>query len=661
MSGKKNQRRKESKRQERRHQAAKPSASRVWIVPFVVLAVGLVPILIVSGVFDQSPEEAAITPLPASAPPALAESGVIPQFDKQSWDEIDDPSADGWETEVLHDKVKKQLKVLGSILIGEKQPSSESLAKLLDPNFACTELRPEQLTTAYQEGGVVVRRGEFDSQQAAARSTTHRGVDGLSAAISDFADALGQASEARFEFKVVRVDPTEDDLLHTQQLLELSARTPTGMIEQHATWDADWVLASGKLPQLKTIRISKFEETRTEQDSGPLFADCTESVLSRNNCYPNQILRGLNHWLARIPYRSLLSMFAAPGIAVADVNGDGLEDVYLCQQSSIPNRLFLQQPDGSARDVSAEWGVDWINDTRSALFVDLDNDGDQDLAVAVPGSVVLAENLENRRFRIRVALPAGEDPSSLCAFDYELDGRLDIYVCAYYPNQLLTSSAQASPSIARAESVFHDANDSAPNTMYRNAIEPGSTWEFIDVTEQVGLDENNRRWSLAAASEDYDNDGDPDLYVANDYGRDNLYRNDLGEDGRRTFVDVGLEAQVEQAGNGMGITWADYNLDGWMDAYVSNMWSSAGNRVATRPQFMSHAAEDTRERVRHFAVGNTLLRNQGGGVFDDRSLAAGVNRGRWAWGNQFFDLNNDGWDDLIVANGYITTDDTSDL
>jgi len=178
----------------------------------------------------------------------------------------------------------------------------------------------------------------------------------------------------------------------------------------------------------------------------------------------------------------------------------------------------------------------------------------------------------------------------------------------------------------------------------------------------LGLDVNNRRFSFAASWEDYDNDGDPDLYVANDYGRNNLYRNDRGEEGRHQFVDVAAEAGVEDISAGMAVSWGDYDADGWMDLYVSNMWSSAGNRVAYQRQFQSGAEAETLAAMQRHARGNSLFRNLGNGTFEDVSVSQGVTLGRWAWGSRFVDLNSDGWEDLVVANGFITQpDDTGDL
>ena len=199
---------------------------------------------------------------------------------------------------------------------------------------------------------------------------------------------------------------------------------------------------------------------------------------------------------------------------------------------------------------------------------------------------------------------------------------------------------------------YHDANNGSPNVLFRNE----GRFRFVDVTKRSGLDQNNRRYSFAAAWEDYDNDGDLDIYVANDFGRNNLYRNDGGR-----FKDVAVETGVEDVGAGMSVSWGDYDRDGRPDLYVGNMFSAAGNRIVFQSQFAAGHSDEDVALLRRTARGNTLLANSGEGRFLDRSELAGVTEGYWAWSSNFADLNNDGWLDLVVANGFLSGEVPGDL
>jgi hypothetical protein len=580
------------------------------------------------------------------AQPAMVEVGIaeVPIGKVVDWEsEVDNPKADGWESEVFVAEAKAQLKKLGEFLAASELADARAIAKFVVEPSSFERVDPVR-QRVYERAGIVVDRGTSNTES-------------LPAPIP------AGAKERRTEFKIFKVLPGEDGF-STHQYVALSWKTGEEIVEQHATWVIDWQRESnGTLPIIKKLVVGDFEQVTTKLAGGrAMFSDCTESVLGANPSYREQLLYGLNHWHERLPSLKILNGFGTPGLALGDVNGDGLDDLYLCQYPGLPNRLFLQNPDGTLRDASAEWAVDWLEDSRSALIVDLDNDGDRDLALSILGHVVLASNRENRRFEIELVLPVSESTASLAAADYDRDGRLDLYVCGYAPE---TTSPQAAPAAGGSGSdrfVFHDANDSVANFLFRNETTDAGAWKFTDVTVESGLDVNNRRWSFAATWEDYDNDGDPDLYVANDYGRNNLFRNDTRGEGGPKFVDVAAAAGAEDSASGMSVSWGDYDRDGFLDLYVANMFSAAGSRITSQSKFKPDLPGDLRRRYQHFARGNTLLRNLGDAGFEDVSVAAGVTLGRWAWGSNFVDLNNDGWEDLVVANGNLTADDdTGDL
>ena len=142
----------------------------------------------------------------------------------------------------------------------------------------------------------------------------------------------------------------------------------------------------------------------------------------------------------------------------------------------------------------------------------------------------------------------------------------------------------------------------------------------------------------------------------NDFGRNSLYRNDGG-----VFKDVAREVGVEDMAGGMSASWGDADGDGRMDLYVGNMFSAAGNRVTYQRKFEDSRAGGDAVALQRMARGNSLFVQGGRGGFRDESMSAGVTMGRWAWSSGFVDLNNDGREDLLVANGYLSNTKADDL
>ena len=564
------------------------------------------------------------------------------------WQQIDDPSRDGWDTEDFSRRAAVQLNRIGKALATGENPVTADLSDMVTDDFQCGPIVPTDLEPVFRDRLIQVERHQegYGESIAQNRNPPHAT---LGAALGELVRLLEGADEIRSKFKILGVDRV-GGLTTTRQYVELSGHFEDGLLEQHATWVIGWRDDQASGLRLASLEVVDFEQVRTRLPGGTLFSDCTKSVLGGNACYAGQFLRGYGDWLSRMQNTRESAILGNPGLTVGDVNGDGLDDLYACQEQGLPNRLFLQNPDGTAVEVSGAWGVDLLHDSRSALLVDLDNDGDQDLAVAVLGGVMVASNESNTRFVVQEVLPTGEDLMSLSCADIDLDGDLDIYATVYNAEKFSGQGRAGGLATGGDNFVYHDANVGGRNVLFRNDVGP-EQWAFADITEESGLGQNNTRYSFIGSFDDYDNDGDQDLYVANDYGRDNLYLNDGG-----LFTDIGEQAGAEDAANGMSVSWADFDRDGWMDIYVSNMWSSAGNRIAFQPQFKQDSPE-VRRRLQRFARGNTLLRNNGDHTFEHVSAEAGVEMGRWAWGSLFADVNNDGWEDILISNGYVTGDD----
>lgn len=547
-----------------------------------------------------------------------------------------------WDTEVFYDAASVQLKALGKVFSHPDELVAEKLATFLTDAFECTDLRPE-CREAFRDGAQIVRRAT-DS----ASSGTHRGAAGFATALAALAEPYRDGTDIRWFFKTIRVEPQADGRVSTTAYFEANGTTKSGFIvQQNATWQIDWQRgAADSPPRIAAIRVERYEEILPDERAGRFFTEITKSALGANEAWNRQLIHDDNHWSGQFE-SSLAVQQANHGITVVDINNDGLDDVYVPQPPGLPNLLFLHQPDGTAQEVGAEAGLNLLDITRSVLFLDLDNDGDQDAVIAVAHSVVIFENNGQTRFIQRAIIDTPSRLSSMAAADFDNDGDVDVYVCGYDPITMLGKGDVFSNPVP-----YEDATNGAPNFLLRN----DGNWQFPDVTQEVGLNVKNNKFTLAAAFEDYDNDGDQDLYVINDFGRKVLFRNDGGK-----FVDVTDAAGVDDPGSGMSISWGDYNRDGRMDAYIANMFSSAGNRIAFRPNFKPGANEQIVGTLQRHARGNTLYENLGGDKFRDASVDADVTMGRWAWASKFMDLNNDGWEDLYIMNGFYSSEDTGDL
>lgn len=505
--------------------------------------------------------------------------------------------------------------------------SGGEISEFVADGASLTELRPKRLRVAWSRDGITVHQGS-------ASPVSGTGPDAVASAWNELRAALGETVDM-IKFKIVRSDVVGTE--GTTTLLYLGAgRSPTRVVQQNAKWTATWDVSKGPdKPVLKSLTVQEFEEISRAR---PLLREVTRVAFKDVESF-EQLNHGFERWWGGLDFSMGGTLAGHYGFAFGDVNNDGLDDLYVCQPGGLPNRLYLRTGAGTLRDASRESGADLLNDTASALILDLDNDGNQDLVVGTVSHVLFMKGDGTGKFepmaRFRVIML-----TSMAAADYDRDGFVDIYLCEY------TSSGQANSTGA----AIFDSDQGLPNTLLKNE----GAFRFRNVTNDVGLNVNNNRQTFAAAWEDFDNDGDQDLYVANDFGPNQLYVNEGGR-----FVERAEEAGVQDQAAGMGVSWGDYNRDGLMDLYVTNMWSSAGNRVTYQRAFKPTGGFT--RNLQYFARGNSLFENRGDGSFSDVTMETRTEMGRFAWGAHFGDLNNDGWLDIISPNGFITNTDADDL
>ena len=418
-------------------------------------------------------------------------------------------------------------------------------------------------------------------------------------------------------------------------------------------WDLEWISLPRSAGKFQIRRWHALDETLSRSAS-PVFVDITAAALGKNSSYSAQILRGVDYWRTVIDGASGIDIYGHNGVSVADIDNDGFDDLYICQPAGLPNRLYRNLRDGTFEDITDTSGLGIIDNTACALFADFSNRGRQDVVIVRANGPLLFLNEGDGKFRhnpdaFQFATPPQGTFTGAAVADYDRDGLLDIYFCLYIYYQGTDQYKYPLP--------YHDAENGPPNFMMRN----NRDGTFRDVTAESGLNQNNTRYSFCCAWGDYNHDGWPDLFVVNDFGRKNLYRNN----GDGTFTDVAAQAAVEDVGAGMSVGWVDYDNDGDEDLYVGNMWTAAGERISAQEIFKKDFPKEVRALYRKHAMGNSLLRNTGGrnngSTFQDRTESSGVGMGRWSWSSDSFDFDHDGFPDLYIANGMVSGASRQDL
>jgi hypothetical protein len=329
------------------------------------------------------------------------------------------------------------------------------------------------------------------------------------------------------------------------------------------------------------------------------------------------------------------------GVAIFDYDNDGWPDIFIVNGTTLEgfsakdaptNHLYHNNHDGTFTDVTAKAGLTATGWGQGVCAGDYDNDGWEDLYVTYYGKNRLYHN--DHGVFTEVGEKAGVAGSGKawgtgCAFvDFNRDGRLDLMVANYVDFNIATTPTpgEGSSCVWKGVPVMCGPRGlpGAKNILYENR----GDGTFVDVSAKAHIDQTGGHYAFSVSTFDYDDDGWPDIYVACDSAPSILYHNN--HDG--TFTDVAVMAGVafnedgrEQAG--MGTTIADYNGDGRLDIFKTNF------------------SDDT----------PTLYRNDGGGIFSDVTYAAGLglHTQYLGWGTMFFDFDNDGWPDLVLANGHV--------
>ncbi len=325
------------------------------------------------------------------------------------------------------------------------------------------------------------------------------------------------------------------------------------------------------------------------------------------------------------------------GVAIFDYDGDGANDIFIANGTTMdgkggPPQLYHNDGHGHFHDVAREAGLTHTGWGQGVCVGDIDNDGHPDILLTYFGHNVLYHNLGDGRFEdatARAKLPtAGSRWGTGCAMlDYDHDGKLDIFVANYVDLDIAKTPKPGSQDSCKWKELAVMCGPRglplAHNALYHN----NGDGTFTDVSEKAGILKPGGRYGLGVISADFDNDGWPDIYVACDMTPSLLYRNN--HDG--TFEERGVAAGVAYNADGhlqagMGVAAADLGSSGLLDIAKTNF---SGDLIS-------------------------LYRNEDGKFFSDTAQQAGLNsRQLLGWGIAFLDVDEDGWPDLITANGHV--------
>ncbi|HTB92880.1 MAG TPA: tetratricopeptide repeat protein [Candidatus Sulfotelmatobacter sp.] len=553
---------------------------------------------------------------------------------------------DSFPTEIHQDQIARVLQAWSAELRASPQ-KTDSLERAMSDDFQATSPSGSLQTRRKDDGIFQVWEVKYQESPGIGRT----------AFLADWRSALRDFSKLlTVEFQITGIragsvlqdSPEKGVAVHTRVRYEFVGEGPGFHREQRiGNLDLDWELVPVKEARLRKWR--NVEEARS-RSLAPVFEDIAGLAFASCASFGAQLVPGIDTWRTALDGASGIDIYGHNGVAAGDIDGDGFDDLYVCQPAGLPNRLYRNRGDGTFEDITEASGVGILDNTACALFADFDNDGRQDLIVVRASGPLLFINAGGGKFRPRpdafhfANAPQGTFTGAAIA-DYDRDGWLDIYFCLYTYYQGTDQYRYPMP--------YYAAENGPPNFLMRNQRD-GS---FRDVTRETGLDKNNSRFSFCCGWADFNGDGWPDLYVVNDFGRKNLYKNS----GHGTFTDIAKEAGVEDVGAGMSVSWLDFDKDGRQDLYVADMWTAAGLRVSMQETFQQNASEEVRAMYRRHAMGNCLYRNRGDGKFEDAGEKSGTLMGRWAWSSDAWDFNHDGLPDLYVANGMISGPQRLDL
>ncbi|RZS95099.1 VCBS repeat-containing protein [Cecembia calidifontis] len=401
---------------------------------------------------------------------------------------------------------------------------------------------------------------------------------------------------------------------------------------------------------LGVISCQNFKNySSNEVKQGPRIFELLSPVESGIS-FRNQLTEGLNTNVLMYEY-----FYNGGGVAIGDLNNDGLDDIYFTG-NMVSNALYLNRGDLKFDDITDIAGVGgregpW---TTGVTMADVNGDGWLDIYVCYSGNLP-PEKRKNQLFihqgLDKNGMPIFEEKSEVFGldidsystqalfFDFDLDGDLDMFLLNHNPKSLPVLDESSTKDLLSRK-------DPSGSQLFRN-----DQGKFIEITEAAGIKNSALSYGLGVGAADLNGNGYLDIYVSNDYtATDYLYFNN----GDGTFSELSQYALGHISQFSMGNELADFNNDGLIDIYTLDMLPEDNRRqkLLMSPDNFEKYQFIVNVGLHHQYMRNMLHLNNGNGRFSEIGQISGVSNTDWSWAALFADFDNDGWKDLFVSNGY---------
>jgi hypothetical protein len=406
------------------------------------------------------------------------------------------------------------------------------------------------------------------------------------------------------------------------------------------------IISSLTVAALYLVLIGSCSKDKPKALQGPLF-----SLMDPKNTgieFANKITETQDEYIYNFNY-----IYNGAGVGVADFNNDGLQDIYFAG-NQVPDRLYLNKGNFKFEDISEKAGISKFDGWRNGVtIVDINNDGYPDIYITRGGFKndpsknrnLLLVNQKNLTFKDEAAAYGIDDPGySIAAtfFDYDNDNDLDLYVT----NRPERWKIQTEDIIKEKELQKTRIDPLVTHHLYRN-----DNGKFTDVSKEAGI-YPSYSYGLSAIAGDINKDGTQDLYVANDFIEHDYFYVNMGNG---TLRESSRDLCNHVPFYAMGADFGDINNDGFEEILVVEMRPEDYKRSkTTMPAMQPEFFYDLRRRgfVDQY-MHNVLQYNQGNGFFSDIAQLAGVEKTDWSWAALIYDVDNDGYKDIYITNGYL--------